>query len=209
MQEQWDLRERRVCSKSMKSRIAKHIDMAKRSAAVALTLLLGLMAAIGSAQSNRSPGKDAVLTPQDYLDIQQLVSRYAYALDTGADNGYAYADLFAPDGEFVGGPGSTKGREALAGLGRLGFVDGRKPAHGVAHFIMNHVIHPSPEGAVGKQYLVLVNIGEGGKPGGEFSNIGGHYEDVYTKTSQGWRFKRREFIPSRSEPRPNRPGPAR
>jgi hypothetical protein len=182
--------------------------MATRSTDVALTLVLGLMAAIVSAQSNRAPGK-TTLTPQDYLDIQQLVSRYAYALDTGADNGYAYADLFAPDGEFVGGPGSTKGREALAGLGRLGFVDGQKPAHGVAHFIMNHMIQPSPEGAVGKQYLVLVNIGEGGKPGGEFSNIGGHYEDVYTKTSQGWRFKRREFIPNRSEPRPNRPAPAR
>jgi SnoaL-like domain len=162
---------------------------------------LGLIiAAIGVAHAQRTASK-TTLTPQDYLDIQQLVARYAYALDTGTDNGYAYADLFAPNGEFVGARGATKGRDALAELGRLAFVDGHKPTYGVAHFIMNHIIEPAPEGATGKEYMVLVNIGESGKPGGEFSNTGGHYEDVYTKTAQGWRFKRRQFIPVRSEPR--------
>src|SRR3974377_1649514 len=116
-------------------------------------------------------------------------------MDRGADNGNAYADLFAADGEFVGPSGSTRGRQALAELGRTGFVDGHKPAHGVAPFIMNHVIEPAPGGASGKAYVVLVNIGEGGKPGGEFSSVGGHYEDQYVKTSSGWRFRRREFIP--------------
>ena len=45
----------------------------------------------------------------------------------------------------------------------------------------------------GKQYNIVVNIG-GPSGGGEFSNVGGHYEDVYVKTPQGWKFKRREFI---------------
>jgi hypothetical protein len=169
-------------------------------AATALTVALASLGALHAQQPAKPAAKRVVLTPQDYLDIGQLVSRYAYALDTGADNGNAYADLFAPDGEFVGARGSTKGREALAALGRLGFVEGRKPAFGVSHFIMNHVIEPSPEGATGKEYMVLVNIGENGKPGGEFSNIGGHYEDVYSKTPDGWRFKRREFIPVKSAP---------
>ena len=31
----------------------------------------------------------------DYVEIQQLVARYAYAVDTHADNGNAYAELFA------------------------------------------------------------------------------------------------------------------
>ena len=48
---------------------------------------------------------------------------------------------------------------------------------------------------------MLVNIGEGGKPGGEWSNTGGHYEDRYVKTTQGWKFKRREYIPMKSERR--------
>ena len=143
-----------------------------------------------------------VLTPQDYLDIQQLVARYAHAMDTGADNGNAYADLFAADGEFVPPTGAaTRGHDALAALGRTGFVDGHKPALGVSHFIMNHVIEPAAGGATGKAYVVLVNIGEGGKPGGEWSNTGGHYEDAYVKTAQGWKFKRREYIPMKSERR--------
>jgi hypothetical protein len=179
---------------------------------LATTLIVGLaMVGVAYAQdgARRTSTKAAALTPQDYLEIQQLVARYAYALDTGADNGNAYADLFAPDGEFVLPTGPMKGREALSAFGRSGFVDGHKPANGVAHFIMNHVVEPSPEGATGKEYVVLVNIGEGGKPGGEFSNIGGHYEDVYVKTAQGWRFKRREFIQMKPAPRRAQPVPAR
>ena len=38
------------------------------------------------------------LTPMDRIQIQQLIARYAFALDTGGRNGYDYADLFAADG---------------------------------------------------------------------------------------------------------------
>jgi hypothetical protein len=162
-------------------------------------LALALSSAVLVGVQQTAARRTAALTPQDRLDIQQLVSRYAYAMDSAADNGNAYADLFAADGEFVAPGGSTKGRPALAELGRSGFVDGHKPANGVAHFVMNHVIEPAPSGATGKAYVVLVNIGEGGKPGGEFSSIGGHYEDRYVKTSAGWRFQRREFVPMKSE----------
>jgi hypothetical protein len=184
--------------------------MATSTGRLAMMLLmtvapLGIARAQGLARSASA----TTLTPQDYLEIQQLVARYAYALDTGADNGNAYADLFAPDGEFILPTGSTKGRDALAAFGRSGFVDGHKPAHGVSHFIMNHVIEPSSQGASGKAYVVLVRIGEGDKPGGEFSDVGGHYEDAYVKTPQGWRFKRREFIPMKSERRPTPAVPAR
>jgi hypothetical protein len=161
---------------------------------VAAVVLVGL--AIAGLTAQRSAPAAPALSADDQLEIKQLVSRYAYALDTGANNGLDYADLFAADGEFVGSRGTTRGRDALAELGRLGFVEGRKPANGVAHFIMNHVIAPAPGGAAGKQYMVLVNIGENNQPGGQFSNVGGHYEDQYVKTPQGWRFKRRQFIPS-------------
>ena len=50
------------------------------------------------------------------------------------------------------------------------------------------------DGAVGKQYLVAVDIGESGQPSSIF--LGGHYEDVYAKTPEGWRFKTRTFIAS-------------
>jgi hypothetical protein len=171
----------------------------KSSALIAV--LATVLAASGHAYAQKKAAGPA-LTTQDYLDIQQLVARYAHAMDTGADNGNAYADLFAADGEFVPPTGpATRGHDALAALGRTGFVDGHKPALGVSHFIMNHVIEPAAGGATGKAYVVLVNIGEGGKPGGEWSNTGGHYEDVYVKTAQGWKFKRREYIPMKSERR--------
>ena len=91
----------------------------------------------------------AGLTALDYIEIQQLVSRYAYAVDTGADNGNVYASLFAPDGAFADRMGrETKGREALAALARR---NTRGP-QSAFHFIVNHVIEPTSEGAVGKEY---------------------------------------------------------
>jgi SnoaL-like domain len=138
------------------------------------------------------------LTTRDRIEINQLAARYAFALDTRADDGMAFADLFAPDGEFVGIRGSAKGRDKLAELARNGIITAEKPVVGVSHFGMNHVIEPATGGAVGKEYLVMVNIAEGGKPGGDFSSIGGHYEDAYVKTAAGWRFKRRQFIPMKS-----------
>ena len=179
--------------------------MAKSTIAVALVIGMIGLAAVGTAgqKSSRAPAKPTVLTPQDQIDIQQLVARYAFAYDSGADSCFAFADLFTPDGEFVGTRGHAKGRGPLAEYCR----GGHKPTIGISHFIMNHVIEPSTDGATGKQYLVVANIGENNQPGGQWSNTGGHYEDVYAKTAQGWRFKRREFIPVKAVPGP-RPTPA-
>ncbi len=80
------------------------------SLAVATTLVIGIGAAsLLRAQQKVSGG---TLTAADYVEIQQLVARYGYAVDTHADNGFAYADLFTADGMF----GKTKGRDALAEL---------------------------------------------------------------------------------------------
>ena len=42
--------------------------------------------------------KPATLTAADYLELQQLVARYSYAVDMHGGDGSAYAALFAPDG---------------------------------------------------------------------------------------------------------------
>ena len=140
----------------------------------------------------------AGLTALDYIEIKQLVSRYAYAVDTGADNGNVYAALFAPDGAFADRMGrETKGREALAALARR---NTRGP-QSAFHFIVNHVIEPTSEGAVGKEYLVQLRIGEGERPNDIFG--GGHYEDVYVKTPEGWRFKTRTHTRAPNGTRPS------
>ena len=142
------------------------------------------------------------LTTQDYIDIQQLVSRYAFLIDSCTAGGYEFADLFTPDGEFsvsqewgVAGARKTKGREALAaaagGDGKGGCVDPKTTlGYGISHISANHVITAAPGGAVGKSYLLA--IGVGGNPT-TIERQGG-YDDVYEKTRNGWRFKSRVHV---------------
>ncbi|HEY1307252.1 MAG TPA: nuclear transport factor 2 family protein [Vicinamibacterales bacterium] len=152
-------------------------------------LLLSAVALRGQQRNTGASTAISTLTPQDYLDIQQLVSSYPYGLDGNTDNGASYANLFAPGAVF--GRPRTEGRDNLAALAN------REPhgANYVRHFITNHVIEPAPGGAVGKEYAVIIDIGENGNPGRIF--LGGRYDDEYVKTPQGWKFKMRTFTPSR------------
>ncbi len=137
--------------------------------------------------------KPGTLTASDYLEIQQLVSRYPYGLDTGADQGNLYANVFTPDGLFYGGPARAEGHDKLAA-----FAFGHRPGQGplyTRNFSTNVMIRPSPEGATGKAYAVVLDIGEGNGSSSKVLN-GGHYEDVYVRTSAGWRIKSRQFLPS-------------
>jgi hypothetical protein len=62
--------------------------------------------------------------------------------------------------------------------------------YGISHIIVNHVITPTADGASGKSYLLA--IGVGGKP--TQIELQGGYEDVYVKTSDGWRFRSRIHV---------------
>ena len=193
--------------------MSARVLQAARSAVLAVALAALV---VGTTSGQVKPGVKALtLTPIDYIEIRQLVNRYAFALDTGSNNGYDSADLFAPDGEFM--RPYAKGREQLAALAR----GPRLGPDNTVHYIMNHVIEPTPDGAIGKAYLIEFNWdiapaqatgGTGGGAGtgpangwdivgrkaGELARTGGHYEDVYVKTPVGWRFKKRDFIPSTS-----------
>lgn len=151
-----------------------------------IALVLGIAVQTGTA-SAQQPGNTPPLTSLDYIEIQQLAIRYAYGLDTAADNGYLYANVFTEDGEFIGRQTPfTKGRDALARVARS--VRKGNPRF-VRHFITNHEIRPSAEGAVGRVYLLVADVEEG-EPSSVY--IGGRYEDVYVKTAEGWRIKRRD-----------------
>src|SRR5262245_40644824 len=152
-------------------------------------LLLSAGVLRGQQRSTGASTATPTLTPQDYLEIQQLVSSYPYGLDCNTDNGASYANPFAAGRVF--GRAVTEGRDNLAALAN------REPhgAHYVRHCITTRVIEPAPGGAVGKEYAVIVDIGENGNPGRIF--LGGRYDDEYVKTQQGWKFKMRTFTPSR------------
>ena len=138
----------------------------------------------------------ATLTPQDYIAIQQLVSKYAYAIDECTNRGYDYADLYVLDGTFSTSRNGKvlntfAGRDRLAEAARGGMPDCKDvPWAGIVHMLVNHVIEPAPGGATGKVYLIAIGLdGEPGKVEAQ-----GRYEDVYVKTPQGWRFKSRMHV---------------
>src|SRR5262245_36588044 len=119
---------------------------------IAIVAMCALTVLPAEQQAPSAPRR-ATLAAQDYIDIQQLARKYAWALDGGDNYGYAYADLFTPDGVFVGmnqGPDgrSYQGRDQLAALAR----GGTRGATMQSHFTMNHVITPTSECAVGRAY---------------------------------------------------------
>src|SRR3989442_1000938 len=134
--------------------------MSKRTTLIAAAFGVGILTLVTvRAQPNAKRG---TLSAMDYIQINQLINRYAYAVDPGADQGGMYAGLFAPDGKFLqrGGVVHT-GREALAAVG---YRASRGP-QSVFHYLMSHAIEPTPDGnARGKQELVQFTIGDSGQP---------------------------------------------
>lgn len=132
------------------------------------------------------------LTAEDRLEILELLHRYMFILDAGEDhdNGYGYADLYTEDGTFGNRP---PGREALAAAagrapdGGYSEVHQRGPQNQI-HISVGEIIVPSPEGARGTSYLLMID--------GPANQIywAGWYADVYVKTPRGWRFKSRVHV---------------
>ncbi len=175
--------------------------------------LSGILAAIAwPFPLRRFAQKPKALTALDYIEIQQLVAKYARAIDTCSNNGYDYADLYTADGVFTPNFSGTtvkgiQGREKLAevsGGGSKGCKNVGWIKQGVRHVYVNHIIAPTPEGATGTVDMMMIGLG------GDPNKIAhdGYYEDVYVKTPQGWRFKQRTHHALLDDGRPANAPPA-
>jgi hypothetical protein len=159
------------------------------------TFVFLCLATSSSTLAQSTAPKPAELTALDYFEIQQLIARYARAIDTCSNNGYDYADLFTSDGAFIPSfegkqLAPIQGRERLAavsGGGSNGCKNVPWIDQGVRHLYANHVITPTAEGATGVVDMLM--IGLGGDP--NKIEYDGHYEDTYVRTPDGWRFKQR------------------
>jgi hypothetical protein len=141
------------------------------------------------------------LTALDYAEITQLINRYAYGIDTCANNGFDYASVFTEDGVFIdnnsdagfaaGGRVLAEGRQALAELvgGGARGCETKLVWTDWSHLMLNHEITPTADGATGRIYLVQLGM-EGP---GSVARHGG-YEDVYVRTSEGWRIRSRTHV---------------
>lgn len=135
--------------------------------------------AIGSVSLVYAQQHKGGLTADDYAEIQQLYARYNNAIDSGDAEGYAAT--FVPDGVF----NTFTGHDAL-----VGFIhDWREKMNGGnrRHWNSNLLINPTPEGASGSVYLLLVDISM--RP--PAIALAAKYDDQLVKTPQGWRFKKR------------------
>ena len=179
-----------------------------------------LITAIPGYTQGNSPA--AATSPQalnalDFFEIQQLAIGYAHALDTCANEGYDYADLYTDDGVFIdnysddgyskGGVARASGREQLARAAGGGSEGCKRPVRGAlatpgdgavawngwSHLMVNHIITPTQAGATGRVYLVTLGMNGPGSVARD-----GGYEDIYVKTAAGWRIKSRSHVRTRA-----------
>jgi hypothetical protein len=161
-----------------------------------IVLVLGLCVAAFAALRAQNRSRPTTLTAMDYVEIEQLNAAYGHYIDTGEDQGQAWARLFTADAVFTRQNGDKYiGREQIAGLGR---TIGRRGPKALAHFATNVWIQPSPEGAVGKVYAVIIRFPDDkmdeDDPRPAEVKIGERYHDTYVKTADGWRFKSRTVV---------------
>jgi len=111
--------------------------MSRHQLAAWTLITVGVGALTYSVAHAQKASDTPTLTAADYVEIQMLVARYGFALDTGTDDGYMYADLFAPGGTFI----KTTGRDELAKLS--GFETGVHPGP-VTCTETDHQCHKTP-----------------------------------------------------------------
>ena len=126
----------------------------------------------------------------DRVMIQDLLGRYAFAIDYDTHDAGAWAALFAEDGRFEIPVMKVvvEGREALrdfaAGLHRT--------IPGLHHVMTNFVIDIDGDRATGKCELNEFLL----RPEAIYNNLQGWYEDEYLRQTGGWLFQvRKVFVP--------------
>jgi SnoaL-like protein len=145
------------------------------------------------------------LSPMDYIEIQQLVSRLNFTLDYCSNGGRDFAALFADDGQYVvdegnGKPRTFRGVEQLASLagGPDCAATSKPPRAYLAHVTENLVIEATDAGARGTAYAIYP-----GRKGKVFQeDVAGQvglYRDEYVRTPKGWRVhsRRHETAPEK------------
>jgi len=151
------------------------------------TMLFVNALAVGHAQQAQP------LTPLDYFEINQLYARYAHGMDRGL--GAVVADVFAPDGVYLGPNGQrVEGRDELMSFASADPAR-RKGVTNVSHLLANVQLEPTPQGATGRSYVLFADKPLEGEPRGLIT-AGGQFWDDLVRTRDGWRIRRRVYVPA-------------
>ena len=126
-----------------------------------------------------------VLTLEDRLELYELYARFAHAIDAGDVE--AWVALFTPDGRFGMPAGAINGADEL----REFATRRSREAPGQFHLTANIVLQGTSRTATGRAYVVCFRLA--GDAQLRLLNIG-RYEDIWVKTSEGWRLAAREVL---------------
>ena len=168
--------------------------MPKWNLLVVSSLLVAVAGVTWGFAQQRNAADASAFTADDYIEIQQLYARYAHTVDLDPD-GEAWADTFTPDGAHGD---HIVGHEALAEYARMRRTRGLLDGPNMRHWNSQLVITPTPEGADGSCFLLLVSVGNREDPPKLLATM--TYHDKLVKTKDGWRFKKRTFTPEKVEP---------
>jgi uncharacterized protein (TIGR02246 family) len=167
---------------------------ARRFACVALFagafLISGMSVAAAArpTQAEFAALEASVRETQDRLEIQQLIVEYGHLLDTHDLVGYS--NLFAQEGEWIGGFGRAKGPQAI--LEMMNKYIGTAPfdprnVRGF-HLLTNIIIHLDGDRATAWSRIVYLTRNKDDKP---VPAMGGHYDDALIREHGHWKFLRR------------------
>lgn len=128
------------------------------------------------------------LSIADRLEIQEVVSRYAWALDTGDVE--AFVSCFCRVGVLVWdafeAPARWEGEDALRHF--ASFFRAQPSSAGRQHHVTNLLLEADGEEAIGKAY-VTVALRQGDGP--HALNVMGWYEDRFRREDGQWRIAER------------------
>ena len=126
------------------------------------------------------------LTGKDYAEIERLFGLY----NQGSDfrDAEMFVSAFSEDGEIIRRNGSVKGQTALLAE-RAERYQGQTGDNKRRHLNSSFLITPTSDGAKGRAYWVLNDVS-----GSEIKAVAsGYYDDIYVKTSDGWKIRSRRL----------------
>jgi hypothetical protein len=154
-----------------------------KAGAIGLAIAGAMAFGLGVGQASQK----VELTAQDYIEIQDLNTRYARGFDFGEREGAAWAETFTPDGVFVSGGREVKGHAALSAYANDFFKTRGKG--NTRHWIGNMMLTPTDGGVHAREYVLFISTAS---PASILSTV--QYDDLIVKTADGWRIKRRTLV---------------
>jgi SnoaL-like domain len=160
--------------------------MRKPTMAGMSTLVVAVVSLIPTAAHAQPSLAQRIQRLDDIEEIRTLLTNYGRFLD--AHDFKSYGQLFAKDGEWIGGFGSVTGPDAVEAFMVKNIGTPGKPSS-TYHLLTNFIIDVHGDTATAWSRWNYVTPGADKKPA---IAQGGHYEDTLVRENGHWKFRRRE-----------------